>query len=41
MQDFLSIISTSVITFLVYEAMRTFFDNIKSKKNNKKKGNKR
>lgn len=41
MQEFLSLVSTSVITFLVYEAMRTLFDNIKSKKKDKKKGNKR
>ena len=38
MNEILTLVLTSVITFLVYEAMRTLFDNIKS---NKKKGNKR
>ena len=33
MEDLLTLIATSVITFLVYEAMRTLFDKIKGKKN--------
>ena len=32
MEDILTLIATSVITFLVYEAMRTLFDKIKGKK---------
>ena len=37
MNDLLTLISTSVITFLVYEVMRTLFDKIKTKKGNKRK----
>ena len=33
MEDLLTLVLTSVITFLVYEAMRTLFDKIKGKKN--------
>ena len=33
MNDLLTLVATSVITFLVYEAMRTLFDKIKGKKN--------
>ena len=36
MDDILTLILTSVITFLVYEVMRTLFDKIKGKKGNKR-----
>ena len=32
MEDLLTLVLTSVITFLVYEAMRTLFDKIKKRK---------
>ena len=36
MTDILTLICTSVITFLVYEAMRALFDKFKTKKGNKR-----
>ena len=36
MDEILTLVLTSVITFLVYEGMRTLFDNIKRKKGNKR-----
>ena len=36
MSEIATIVLTSVITFLVYESMRTLFDKIKGKKGNKK-----
>ena len=33
MEDLLTLVLTSVITFLVYEGMRTLFDKIKGNKN--------
>ena len=36
MEDILTLVATSVITFLVYEAMRTLFDKIKGKKGGKR-----
>lgn len=36
MNEILTLVLTSVITFLVYEAMRTIFDKIKGKKGKKR-----
>lgn len=36
MEEILTLVLTSVITFLVYEGMRTLFDNIKGRKGNKR-----
>ena len=36
MNEIATIVLTSVITFLVYEGMRTLFDNLKGKKGNKR-----
>ncbi len=36
MGDLLTLVATSVITFLVYEAMRSLFDKFKKKKGNKR-----
>ena len=35
MNEILTLVLTSVITFLVYEAMRALFDKMKGKKNRK------
>ena len=39
MNEIITLVITSVITFLVYETMRTLFDKIKDRKRNKKKLN--
>ena len=36
MNEILTLVCTSVLTFLVYEAMRALFDKFKTKKGNKK-----
>ena len=36
MTEILTLVLTSVITFLVYEAMRALFDKIKGKRGNKR-----
>ena len=36
MQEILTLVLTSVITFLVYEGMRFIFDKLKGKKGNKR-----
>jgi len=36
MDEIFTLVLTSVITFLVYEGMRTLFDNIKGKRGNKR-----
>lgn len=35
MNEILTLVCTSVITFLVYEALRALFDKLKGKKNRK------